>query len=99
MRPEQSRRGLLVTQVRVEFFGIPRARAGVSETLAEGDSLGELVLELSQRFPKLGESCFDGPQFRPGYTANLSGDKFTTDPAAPLRENDSILILSLDAGG
>ncbi len=88
-----------MTQVRVEFFGIPRARAGVAETLAAGDSLGELVLHLSQRFPQLAESCFDGPQFRPGYTANLGGDKFTTEPTTPLQENESILILSLDAGG
>ena len=88
-----------MTQVRVEFFGIPRARAGVAETLAAGDSLGELVLELSQRFPKLGESCFDGPRFRPGYTANLSGDRFTTDPATRLGESETVLILSLDAGG
>jgi len=71
----------------------------VAETLAAGDSLGELVLELSRRFPPLGACCFDGPRFRPGYTANLSGDRFTTDPTTPLRESECVLILSLDAGG
>ncbi|RLS80243.1 MAG: hypothetical protein DWI00_01065 [Planctomycetota bacterium] len=89
----------LVPQVQVEFYGIPRARAGVAQAKATATTLGDLALSLSQLFPGLGECCFDGPHFRPGYTANLSGDRFTTDPTTPISDGDTILILSLDAGG
>lgn len=88
-----------MTQVRVEFYGIPRARAGVAQAIAAGNTLGELVRSLSQMFPALSEYCFDGPQFRPGYTANVSGDRFTTDPTTPLNDGVTVLIMSLDAGG
>ena len=88
-----------MTQVLVEFFGIPRARAGLAQTPAEGETLGELVEFLSLKFPALGECCFEGKCFRPGYVANLSGDRFTSDPTTPLSPGDSVLILSLDAGG
>ena len=86
-------------QVLVEFFGIPRARAGVAQAKADGSNLGDVVEVLAHRFPKLGEACFDGRTLKPGYTANLRGEKFLTDPTTPVSEGDVILILSLDAGG
>jgi molybdopterin converting factor small subunit len=87
-----------VAQGQVEFYGIPRARAGVAQARATARILGDLAVSLSPLFPALGECCFDGPNFRPGYTANLSGDRFTTDPTTPINDGDNVLILSLDAG-
>lgn len=86
-------------QVTVELFGIPRARAGVSQTVANGSTLGDVFLDLAKRFPALGEACIQGSSLRSGFTANLRGEQFVTDPAIHLNEGDSILILSLDAGG
>ncbi len=86
-------------QVTVELFGIPRARAGVSQTLANGSTLGEVYLDLAQRFPALGKECIQGRFLKAGYTANLQGEKFVTDPATMLNEGDFILLLSIDAGG
>lgn len=86
-------------QVTVELFGIPRARAGISETVAFGATLGDVFLDLARRFPALGEACIDGCTLKAGYTANLRGERFVTDPATNLIEGDSILLLSLDAGG
>ena len=86
-------------QVTVELFGIPRARAGVSQTLANGSTLGEVFLDLAQRFPALGDECIQGGFLKAGYTANLQGEKFVTDPATMLNEGDSVLLLSIDAGG
>ena len=85
--------------VQVEFFGIPRARAGVPTACSDGSSLGEVLGDLAQRFPQLAEACIDGRQLRPGYTANLEGSTFVTDPETPLRDGDRILLLSIDAGG
>ncbi len=86
-------------RVTVELFGIPRARAGVSQTLANGSTLGEVFLDLAQRFPALGEACIQGGSLKAGYTANLRGEKFVTDPTTKLNDGDTILLLSIDAGG
>ena len=88
-----------MAEVQVEFFGIPRARAGLAQTPASAETLGELIEFLSLKFPTLGACCFEGKCLKPGYVANLSGDRFTTDPTTPLRPGDTVLILSMDAGG
>jgi len=38
-------------------------------------------------------------RLHPACVANLNGDRFISDPATPLGEHDSLLILSADAGG
>ncbi|MEQ1825727.1 MAG: hypothetical protein ABL921_07260 [Pirellula sp.] len=86
-------------QVNVELFGIPRSRAGVSQTVADGSTLGEVFLDLARRFPELGQACMEGRNLKAGYIANLRGERFVTDPAMRLRPGDAILLLSLDAGG
>lgn len=85
--------------VQVELFGIPRARAGVDKTTASGDCLGEVLADLAHRFPELAEACIEDRQLRSGFTANLRGEKFITDPETALREGDTLLLLNLDAGG
>ena len=85
--------------VKVELFGIPRARAGVAQTVAVGHDLGDVLSDLSARFPDLAASCIDGRHLKPGFTVNLSGNRFVTEPETLLHDGDSVLILSLDAGG
>jgi len=91
--------GYELMPVIVELFGIPRARAGIATTSAEGDSLGEVLSDLSARFPELAATCIDGAALRTGYTANLDGQRFITDPETSLADGDRLLLLSLDAGG
>lgn len=86
-------------QVVVELFGIPRERAGIARTTANGRSLGDILVDLAARYPKLAESCINGRQLRPGFTTNLGGDRFVTAPDTILNEGDSVLLLSIDAGG
>ncbi len=86
-------------QVSVELFGIPRARAGVAQAVVNGSTLGDVLLNLAMRFPKLGEACMDGRNLKPGYIANLRGERFVSDPATDLMDGDAILLMSLDAGG
>lgn len=85
--------------IKVEFYGIPRARAGVAESMAEGHTTGEVLADLASRFPKLAESCIDGQKLRPGYALNLRGDQFLTDESISLKDGDVLLFLSLDVGG
>jgi molybdopterin converting factor small subunit len=86
-------------QVVVELFGIPRARAGLAQTSAVGENLGDVLADLATRFPQLAETCIDGRALRAGYIVNLCADRFVTSPETPLNEGDTVLLLSLDAGG
>ena len=82
----------------VEFFGVPRERAGVSALEVHADTLGQLLGTLARRMPSLSEIIEDD-RLHPAFVANLNGDRFVTDPDTPLRRDDSVLILSADAGG
>ena len=88
--------------IRVEFYGIPRQRAGIDHVLVESDettSLGELLRKLGRQFPALATDCFEGGNLRSGYTVNLGGERFISDPNELLSPHQYILILSADAGG
>lgn len=85
--------------INVELYGIPRSRAGVERTTAEGLCLGDVLIDLGLRFPHLAATCFAGQTLRAGFTANLQGDRFTTAPQTPLKDGDTVLLMSLDAGG
>ena len=82
----------------VEFLGVPRQRAGVADLEVQADTLGQLLLLLAARVPSFRELIVSG-RLHPACVANLNGDRFISDPATPLGEHDSLLILSADAGG
>jgi molybdopterin converting factor small subunit len=82
----------------VEFLGVPRQRAGVSELEIQADTLGQLLGTLAERIPSLGE-FITVDRLHSAFVANLNGDQFVSDPATPLSAHDSVLILSADAGG
>jgi molybdopterin converting factor small subunit len=82
----------------VEFLGIPRQRAGVTDLEIEAGTLGELLRELADRFPRLRELVVDG-QFHPSVVANLNGDEFVSEPGRVFNKHDHLLILSADVGG
>jgi molybdopterin converting factor small subunit len=90
--------GSAVPSITVEFFGIPRHRAGTTALTAEACSLGELLRKLESRYPNL-NACLENGRLRQGYTANINGERFVADPATELKQGDAILILSADAGG
>jgi len=82
----------------VEFLGIPRERAGVSELEIEADTLGQLLGALATRCPALAE-LITADGLHSSITANLNGDEFVSDLQTPLAEDDRLLILSADVGG
>ena len=84
--------------MRVEFLGLPRERAGVSEVELTADTLGQLVTALAARFPSLGELVVADKR-SPCVLANLNGDRFVSDPCCQLEEDDCVMIMSADAGG
>ena len=82
----------------VEFLGVSRERAGVAEADVQAETLGHLLAALAVRMPGLAELIVID-RLHPSMTANLNGDRFITDPATPLKEDDHVLILSADVGG
>ena len=82
----------------VEFFGIPRERAGLAELEVHADTLGQLLGTLARHLPSLSEIIRDD-RLHPAFVANLNGDRFVTDPETRLGAGDCVLILSADAGG
>jgi molybdopterin converting factor small subunit len=88
--------------IRVEFFGIARERAGVSELILDlrqsATPLSEVLDEIAARIPALGELIVKG-RLHQSLTANVNGARFVHDPATMIRNSQSLLILSADAGG
>lgn len=82
----------------VELLGLPRERAGVAELELDADTLGQLLVALAVRFPSFTE-LITSDRLNPSFTANLNGDQFISDPQTRLGKDDSVLILSADAGG
>ena len=82
----------------VEFLGIPRERAGISEVEVEANTLGQLLGTLAARFPALRE-LIAADCLHASIAANLNGDTFVSDPNTSLGPDDHLLLLSADAGG
>ena len=89
--------------IRVEFFGIARERAGTSELLVElrraAAPLSNVLDEVAARLPELGRELIVDGQLHASLTANLDGACFVHDSATLIRDGQSLLILSADAGG
>lgn len=85
--------------IRIEFFGIPRTRAGIAQLEVEASSLCGAFEAIAIQVPGWAEACLSGKQLRRGLIANLNGQRFISDPDTVLESGDSVLILSADVGG
>ncbi|HYE86270.1 MAG TPA: MoaD/ThiS family protein [Vicinamibacterales bacterium] len=82
----------------VEFLGVTRDRAGMTDVHVHAHTLGQLLGTLAERLPGLAELIVVD-RLHPSLAANLNGDRFISDPATPLADEDRVLILSADVGG
>ena len=89
--------------VHVEFFGIPRRRAGVPSAQCEfpeqQTTLGVILCDLEKRFPDFGSDCIFEGKFAPSVVANLAGERFIRDTKTEIDDGQTLLIMSADAGG
>ena len=89
--------------IHVEFYGIARQRAGAFALDLEMSQatvpLGDVLHQLAARLPDLGREFLVEGRLHQSLTANIDGSQFVTDPATILRDGQSLLILSADAGG
>jgi molybdopterin converting factor small subunit len=88
-----------IALVTVEFFGIPRQRAGRAELHVRAGTVGETLAAVEQVCPALaGVSRPDG-RVSPHYLLSVNGERFLTDLAYRLQPGDHLLLLSADSGG
>ncbi len=85
--------------MRIELFGIARARAGREALEVEARSLGDAIRALARECPGVVPEVVADGHLTDGFLASLNGDRFIADPALKLARNDTILILGAQAGG
>jgi molybdopterin converting factor small subunit len=85
-------------EVIIEFYGIPRERAGCPQLTVRALTVGEALLEVERRCPGL-RGLFAGGRLAHHYRLSLEGRRFLTDSGERLTEGARLLLLSADAGG
>jgi hypothetical protein len=86
-------------EVVVEFFGVPRLRAGRAELAVSPGSVTEVLAAVERECPGLaGLRQADG-RLAPQYLLSLDGRVFLTDLKRKVRAGERVLLLSADAGG
>jgi len=81
--------------VRVELYDVARRLAGRERVDVDAATLGEAQAELSAVCPALGRALADSQHWR----WSVGGERFVDDPATPLADGSSLLLLSAQAGG
>ena len=88
--------------IEIEFFGIPRQRAGVASARLELNALetnlGSVLQLLARQFPKLAEEPWQRGELGANVAANINGERFVRNPSETLRDGDQLLLLSAEAG-
>jgi molybdopterin converting factor small subunit len=85
--------------VRIELFGIARARAGRETLDVEAGSLGDAIRALARECPGVVPEVVADGRLTEGYLASLNGDRFVANPSLRLERDDTLLILGAQAGG
>lgn len=83
----------------VEFYGIPRERAGLAALDVDAYNAVELLLALEDMCPGLGRLIGPDGALAPEYLLSLNGEEFLADLGHVLEPGDRLLLLSADAGG
>ena len=86
-------------RVTIEFFGIPRQRAGCAALAVEATTVRELLAQVEQACPGLMGILKKDGQLSPHYLVSIEGRQFLTDMDQSLCPGDRLVLLSADAGG
>lgn len=85
-------------EIRVEFYGVPRLRAGRADLTVAAATVAEALGAVEKACPGL-ERLWQGSQLRPEFLLSLNGERFVGDLTQRLKSGDCLLILSADVGG
>ncbi len=85
-------------QVTVEFYGVPRARAGRAELTVDAGTALEALAAVERVCPALQGLVRNG-RLAPYYLLSINGERFVAQLEEPLHASTRLLLLSADAGG
>jgi len=85
--------------VTVEFYGVPRQRAGRAELAVAARTIAELLAAVERGCPGLAGLRRPDGGLAGHYLLSIDGRQFITDMGQELRPGDRVLLLSADAGG
>lgn len=93
-----------MTSIRVEFYGVARARAGrdaIEVTCGEGATLGDVLSAVVEAVPALTGAVIgvDGRSLAEGSIASLDGERFLRDPDSVIPAGCPVLLLPASSGG
>ena len=83
----------------MEFFGIPRLRAGRAELSLPAATLAEVLAAIERECPGLTGRLRENGRLSPHYLLSINGERFVKDINQRMKPGDRILLLSADAGG
>jgi len=86
-------------EVTVEFYGIPRQRAGRAEMTVQAGTLGDMLSAVEAACPGLAGLVDSNGRLTSHYLVSLDGREFATDVQELLKQGQRLLLLSADAGG
>ncbi len=86
-------------EVTIEFYGIPRLRAGRAELAVRVGTVAEVLAEVEQTCPGLAGLVQAQGRLDPHYLLSLDGRRFINDWRQRLQPGERVLLLSADAGG
>jgi len=83
----------------VEFFGIPRQRAGRAQLTVPAGTVTEVLHAIARACPGLNALVRSDGKLAPQYLLSIDGQRFVTEAQERLRPGAHVLLLSADAGG
>jgi molybdopterin converting factor small subunit len=84
--------------VTVEFYGIPRQRAGRAELRVRAGTVAEVLARVQEQCPGL-KLMNDEGRWPKEYLLSINGERFVTGLDEQLKPGERVLLLSADAGG
>jgi molybdopterin converting factor small subunit len=85
--------------IAIEFYGVPRLRAGRASIEFAASNLGQALRELARLVPALEGTILRRGNVGEHYKLSLNGERFVSDLDTPLADGDVLLLLSNDVGG
>jgi molybdopterin converting factor small subunit len=85
--------------ITVEFYGVPRARAGRREVRVTAATAEEALAAVTAVCPALASVWGEDGQLNPHFLLSLDGERFVTDLTQTLKAGDRLVLLSADTGG
>ncbi|MBI3409015.1 MAG: MoaD/ThiS family protein [Planctomycetes bacterium] len=88
-----------VSEITVEFYGMPRARAGRKEIHVSAATIGEALAAIVEACPALKDLRQPDGRLAPHYLLSVDGEPFVVDTTQALKAGDRLLLLWADVGG